>query len=112
MKTSDSFVTSKKFYGEGHFPYGISRSGEFNIGQAMLLENHGIAYQELHLGERTPVNEEERDFVSVCEGIKPPQSQHEIVWMRYCQKVQEQTVIPAFITKSREYEIDTSNNER
>ena len=94
MQDLGSFLSNKKFYGEEHFPYGISRSGEFNNEQAALLEIHGIAYQELHTGLRVPTNDEERDFVSVCEGSKSPQTKHEIVWMRYCQKIQERTATP------------------
>ncbi len=99
MQNLDSFVANKRFYGEEHFPYGISRSGEFNNDQAELLEVHGIAYQELHSGLRVPVNDEEREFVSVCKGHKAPQTKHEITWMRYCQKVQERTITPASVKK-------------
>lgn len=108
MKISGSFVSSKKFYREEHFPYGISRSGEFNKDQVVLLEIHGIAYQELHSGLRAPTNDEERDFVRVCEGSKTPQTNHEIAWMRYCQKVQKQTAPPTSIKKAGAQEIDST----
>ena len=68
MQDSGSFLSNKKFYGEEHYPYGISRSGDFNNEQSTLLQNHGIAYQELHSGARAPINEEEQAFVIVCEG--------------------------------------------
>ena len=108
MQDFGSFVSTKKFYGEAHFPYGISRSGEFNNDQAALLEIHGVAYQELHTGLRVPTNDEEREFVSVCEGVKAPQTKHEITWMRYCQKTQEQTATPASIKKAVAQELDSA----
>ncbi len=57
MQGLASFVSNKKFYAKEHFPYGLSRSGEFNNDQAALLENHGMAYQELHSGQRAPAND-------------------------------------------------------
>jgi len=94
MNELSSFVSDKKFYADKHFPYGISRSGEFNRQQAGLLEDHGQAYQALHSGDRSPVNDEEREFVAVCKGDKPAQTAHEIVWIRFCQKTQKKTFIP------------------
>ena len=90
MQYSNSFKTNKKFYASSIYPYGISRSGDFTRQQSELLENHGEAYQELHNGERAPVNDEERDFVAVCREQKSPESQPEVAWMRYYKKSQEQ----------------------
>ncbi len=102
MQDLASFVSNKKFYAEEHFPYGLARSGEFTSNQAALLENNGVAYQELHSGNRVPANDEERNFVLVCQGQREAQTSHEIAWMRYCQKTQI-TVIPfSFIGKPSE----------
>lgn len=89
MNESPPFFSSSKFYAEEHFPYGISRSGEFTIAQSDLLLNHGKAYQALHGGTRLPTNDEESMFVKVCRGEKEPQSSHELVWMRFCEKTQK-----------------------
>ncbi len=94
MSVLSSFSSNKKFHEEKHFPYGIARSGEFNKSQATLLETYGVAYQELHSGVRKPVNKEEIDFVSVCLGNKKANTQHEIAWMRYCQKIEERKTLP------------------
>lgn len=100
MYQSDSFEANKRFYADKHFPYGISRSGEFNRQQAKLLEEHGEAYQALHSGERSPINDEERDFVAVCKGEKPAQTEHEVAWIRFCEKTQKKRVFtPAFYGK-------------
>lgn len=102
MRSHGSFFSPKKFYGEEHFPYGISRSGEFNRNQAALLEDHGTAYQELHSGHREPCNDEERAFVLVCKGEKVAQTMHELAWMRYCQKAQEGSRVAGFIGRPPE----------
>ncbi len=96
MQSQDSFSSSKKFYGGEHFPYGMSRSGEFNRNQATLLEKHGRAYQELHSGQRESINDEERAFVLVCRGEKPAQTMHELAWMRYCEKTQKRNAVASF----------------
>lgn len=96
MQNHGSFFSPKKFYGEEHFPYGISRSGEFNRQQAALLEDHGVAYQELHFGQREPCNDEERAFVLVCKSEKAAQTIHEIAWMRYFEKTQERNAVTSF----------------
>ncbi len=79
MSTNDSFKSTSKFKADEFFPYGISRSGEFTIQQAELLENHGSAYQSLHTGEREPVNEEERRFVALTKGELAAETSHELV---------------------------------
>ena len=96
MGISGSFSSSKKFYAEEHFRYGISRSGQFHKEQVALLENHGEAYQALHLGLRDPVNGEERRFVAVCKGEKLPKTAHELAWMRFCEKTQKRPIVPSF----------------
>ena len=100
MYKTESFVTCKMFYADEHFPYGISRSGEFNREQANLLEHYGEAYQALHSGQRSPINEEERDFVAGCKGEKEARTEHELAWTRFCDKTKKRrTCIPAFYEK-------------
>lgn len=91
-----SFSSYSKFYAEEHFPFGIERSGEFSVEQAMLLHNHGNAYQELHNGLRKPVTKEEKEFLKSCRGEKHPATAHEKVWLRFCEKTQKRGVISAF----------------
>jgi len=97
MLNVDSFRSLKKFFGQEHFPYGLSRSGKFTKKQVALLEAHGIAYQELHSRQREPLNEEENDFVMVCEGKRAPQTDHERVWIHYCKKVEESGAVISFV---------------
>jgi len=97
MTKPSSFSCDKRFYGDASFPYGLSRSGEFTIQQVSLLEQHGIAYEALHNGQRTPINDEERAFVCVCRGEKKAESMHEITWQRYCDKTQK-TIVPSVLS--------------
>lgn len=98
MKTmqEDSFQANGKFNPTTHFPYGLARSGEFNRQQVLLLEKHGKAYEALHMGQRAPANEEEAHFLAVCRGDVEPETEHERVWMRYCQKIQKKPSISLF----------------
>ena len=81
-----SFFGGAKFYAQHQFPYGIGRSGEFTVLQTALLENNGNAYEELHNGIRKPGTAEELQFVAVCRGERQPTTDHEQVWVRFCDK--------------------------
>ncbi len=112
MQEKDSFYSNSKFYSDKHFPYGIARSGEFTCEQADLLERHGKAYEALHMGIQEPENEEEARFVAVCRGEAEPMSDHENVWMRYCQKIKKRPSVSPFgaiIKRPLQIEIDESD---
>lgn len=87
MANIPSFDSSRKFYGDAHFSYGIDRSGEFTREQANLLIEHGWAYQALAEGSRVPVTKEEEAFVAVCRGEQAPATVHEKVWMLFFSKI-------------------------
>lgn|GEM_PF-1130128 len=82
-----SFYSSRTFYGDSYFPYGLDRSGEFTYQQVTLLKNHGWAYQGLIEGSREPVTTEEEQFIAVCQGRREPESAHEKVWALYREKI-------------------------
>ncbi len=86
MANIPSFDSNRKFYGDGYFPYGIDRSGEFTREQANLLIEHGWAYQALAEGSRAPATKEEEAFVAVCRGEQAPATAHEKLWMLFCSK--------------------------
>lgn len=111
MSTNESFKTDSKFKAVDYFPYGISRSGEFTIQQAELLEKHGYAYQSLHTGEREPVNEEERRFVAVCHGELKAETAHEQAWRRFCEKTTKKRTIITLASRSKhKISSDTASN--
>ena len=80
---ADSFITTNRFFDNKHYPRGFSRHGDFTIKEAQLLERHGYAFNELDLGKRQPVTEEEQLFVAVCRGEREPVSAEEKVWSKY-----------------------------
>ncbi|MDB4542658.1 DUF413 domain-containing protein [bacterium] len=86
MADNHSFLSDRVFYAREHFPYGLSRSGEFTYEQAELLAAHGYAYEALADGSRSPVTEEEARFVKVCRGKCVAKSPHEKAWQQYCAK--------------------------
>lgn len=60
MSNNNAFFSEQKFTATEFFPYGIGRSGNFSVGQVLLLEQHGHAYKALHSGHRAPINAEEK----------------------------------------------------
>ncbi len=66
---AESFTTTNRFFDNKNYPRGFSRHGDFTIKEAQLLERHGYAFNELELGKREPVTEDEKQFVSVCRGV-------------------------------------------
>ncbi len=69
---AESFTTTNRYFDNKHYPRGFSRHGDFTIKEAQLLERHGYAFNELDLGKREPVTEEEKLFVAVCRGERGP----------------------------------------
>ena len=61
---AESFTTTNRYFDNKHYPRGFSRHGDFTIKEAQLLERHGYAFNELDLGKREPVTEEEKLFVA------------------------------------------------
>ncbi|MCH4565619.1 DUF413 domain-containing protein, partial [Halomonas sp. EGI 63088] len=57
---AESFTTTNRFFDNKNYPRGFSRHGDFTIKEAQLLERHGYAFNELELGKREPVTEDEK----------------------------------------------------
>ncbi len=98
----------RKFWGTEHFPYGLSRSGEFTREQVQLLENHGHAYRELATSVRQPVTPEEKAFVAFCQGEKPAESHHEKVWDRFQKKAAHNAVFISLGSSSNDEDITSA----
>lgn len=96
------FYSEKVFRALDVFPYGLAKSGEFTCPQVELLEMHGEAYKELAEGRRTPVNSREERFVAVCLGKRPPETQHERVWISFCRKAQQAAAVTAMMSCSQD----------
>ena len=83
MTDYSSFQSDRTFYARQHFPYGLERCGEFTREQVQLIMKHGFAYEALDKAERTPENDEEKQFVLFCRGDKEAETKHERVWKRF-----------------------------
>ena len=84
---AESFMTTNRFFDNKHYPRGFSRHGDLNKKKAQLLEQHGYALNELELGKREPVTEDEKQFVSVCRGEREPATEMERVWLKYMARI-------------------------
>ena len=78
-----SFESNKPFSDNKNFPRGIRRSGEFTITEAMLLENHCYAMQELYEGARVPADELEAAFVEQTHTKQNINNTFAKVWLKY-----------------------------
>lgn len=84
---SDSYITKNRFFDNKHYPRGFSRHGDFTIKEAQLLERCGVAFNELNLGKRAPINEEEQLFIQVCRGEREAKTEAERVWSKYMTRI-------------------------
>ncbi|WP_114194966.1 DUF413 domain-containing protein [Edaphovirga cremea] len=84
---ADSFITTNRFFDNKFYPRGFSRHGDFTIKEAQLLERYGYAFNELDLGKRQPVTDEENQFVAVCRGEREPETEAEKVWSKYVTRI-------------------------
>ncbi|MDR0806367.1 MAG: DUF413 domain-containing protein [Enterobacteriaceae bacterium] len=84
---AESFSTTHRFFDNKNYPRGFSRHGDFTIKEAQLLESLGYAFNELDLGKREPVTEEEKLFVGVCRGERAPVTDAEKVWSKYLDRI-------------------------
>lgn len=82
-----SFMTTNRFFDNKHYPRGFSRHGDFTIKEAQLLEQLGHALNELDLGKRNPVTEDEKQFILVCRGEREPVTEVERVWSKYMARI-------------------------
>ncbi len=84
---AESFATINRFFDNKNYPRGFSRHGDFTIKEAQLLERHGYAFNELDMGRREPLTDEETQFVAVCRGEREPSTEAERVWAKYTSRI-------------------------
>ncbi|KEA50373.1 MULTISPECIES: DUF413 domain-containing protein [Mangrovibacter] len=84
---AESFTTTNRFFDNKYYPRGFSRHGDFTIKEAQILERFGYAFNELDIGKREPVTEEEKQFVAVCRGERAPATEAERVWAKYVTRI-------------------------
>ena len=77
------FFLAKRFYDKQTFPYNFSRSGDFTIFEANLLERFGSLFLALQQGLVTNPNKDDKRFLKVVQGELPAESLEEKIWMKY-----------------------------
>ena len=77
------FFLAKRFYDKQKFPYNFSRSGDFTIFEANLLERFGSLFLALQQGLVTNPNKDDKRFLKVVQGKLEPQTLEERIWMKY-----------------------------
>jgi len=80
---SNNFFSAIKFYDDVNYPRGFSRSGDFSIKEAELLENSGYIIKKLVNKEMSPENEEQEHFLQVIAGNAEPLYLTERVYLKY-----------------------------
>ncbi|QIR14808.1 DUF413 domain-containing protein [Shewanella aestuarii] len=80
---SQSFVSTKRFFDDIHFPKGFKRCGDFTNKEAELLEIHGHALKNLSEGTQLPCSPDEDQFVKVAQGLLSPMAPMELLWAKY-----------------------------
>lgn len=84
---SESFVVTRRYFDDEHYPHGFARHGDYTIKEAQALEQFGQAFKALDLGERKPKTAEEKAFVAFCRGKHPAETFYEKVWAKYRAKI-------------------------
>lgn len=82
-RDSREFFLSKRFYDKQRFPYNFSRSGDFTIFEANLLERFGSLFRAIELGLVTNPNKDDKRLLKVVSGVLPPVSLEEKIWTKY-----------------------------
>ncbi len=80
------------FYDDKNFPRGFSRSGDFTISEAILLENYGRTMKALYERQIDPVEESEVRFVNEITGRQEVTSNYARCWIKYMNKTQTKSM--------------------
>lgn len=78
-----AFVSQRQFYDDQNFPRGFSRSGNFTLLEASILEQHGVVLKGLYNKTLEPQNEIQEQFFAVVSGNQEPTNAIERAWIKY-----------------------------
>ena len=78
-----AFVSQRQFYDDKNFPRGFSRSGNFTLLEASILEQHGIILSGLYNKTLIPQNEIQEQFLKVINGESAVSNAIERAWLKY-----------------------------
>lgn len=78
-----AFVSQRQFYDDKNFPRGFSRSGNFTLLEASILEQHGVILNGLYNKTLAPQNEIQEQFLMVINGEAAVSNSIERAWLKY-----------------------------
>lgn len=78
-----AFVSQRQFFDDKNFPRGFSRSGNFTLLEASILEQHGIILNGLYNKSLAPQNEIQEQFLKVINGESAVSNSIERAWLKY-----------------------------
>ena len=92
----EGFKPAGIYYDKKYFPWGFSKSGDFTIAQAKILEIYGKRLLALEQKEISPESREEKRFVAVCDRDKAASSSLEIAWEKYRTVIEQKSSTHTF----------------
>lgn len=78
-----AFAGQRQFYDDQNFPRGFSRSGNFTLLEASILEQHGVTLKGLYNKTLEPQNEIQEQFMAVVTGNQQATNAIERAWIKY-----------------------------
>ncbi|KPZ52791.1 DUF413 domain-containing protein [Pseudoalteromonas sp. P1-25] len=96
-----AFVSQRQFYDDQNFPRGFSRSGNFTLLEASILEQHGVILKGLYNKTLAPQNTLQAQFVDVVCGNKEPTNPIEKAWVKYLKLTTSKTKFHTLFGRSK-----------
>lgn len=92
MENIACFQSASKFYDDTNFPYGFHLSGYFTRAESDILECCGKTLVALEKGWIQATNQDQLNFLLVCEGNRLPSSDVEKAWAVYQKAIASRSV--------------------
>lgn len=89
-------LTKKPFNDYKNYPYGFSRSGDFSIKEAGILERNGSLLLALTNGDIPAERNEDKLFLQVINGATETDNEIFKVWVKYLRKINRQKVVSIY----------------
>jgi uncharacterized protein YifE (UPF0438 family) len=93
--TRDQLVR-KPFNDYKNYPYGFTRSGDFSIKEAGLLEKHGSLFLALTNGDISPANDDDKKFLEIINDVGDTDNDAFKIWVKYLKKINRQKVVSIY----------------
>lgn len=99
MSDTEIRLGNRKFYDDRNYPRGFSRSGDFTISEAAIMEKYGVTCRALTNESITPESEAEHHFVAVFKGEVEATTPVEKIWKKYLSRTEQRHYFSVFGSK-------------